>query len=842
MRNSLIASWIVVTVFCLPVLGESVKELTLAEGGQSRYQIVLRAGAHPSEVHAGELLQKYFKECTGAELPVAGEGQQAADRPMIVLGRCELAKGLGVNPTEAEIGRQGYSLQRSGDHIVIAGTAEVGTLYGTVRFLEMCLGVRWYAPDAMVTPKTEKLPAGSLAEVYQPPFEYRTTTYLSKETDKDFLVWAGYNSGLKKADNPQGLQVGCDGICHTYFLFIDPKEYFESHPEYFSEIGGKRVREQTQLCLTNPEVLEIVTAKMLERMRKNPHYRQHNFSQMDWYNYCQCKECRAINAKYKTNGGTQFWFVNQLAERTAKEFPEKLIGTLAYQFSEEAPTGLAIHPNVSVWLCHMYPSCDSHPVATCEKNADYKRRAEAWSKLCKQLYVWHYITNFSHYYVPFPNLRAMWADLRFYRDIGVKGLFLQGKSWGDGGGEFCWLRSWYGMKLAWNPDTNPDALLEDFLHGYYGAAGDAIRKYIDLIHDKVQGENIHMHLYTNPGQGYLPDEVLTRAEQLFDQAAEAVKGDPALRERVDAARMPVEYARLFPRNGYRIENGRLVFNELRGSVEGAQAFLNKMSQYKFTSIREFGDDPKLMLFLGKLQSLGTEVITVENESLSADVVPELAGRVLRIIHKPTGQCVTGWNNVRDLRFPFCGGLSEGFGEMYSMDGSLEPAMILEKSAGAVTLRMNTFSGLQLTRTVELAEGSASLSMTTTVSNPTDKDKRTRYRLHLTLDAGALPETKAEFVSRGGKDMQPSMADVLAGMLEGMRFYDADAPAGAWTFRGTKGLKITQRFEEGAVDFGWLHGYPQEHNELHAELWGMRLKLPAKGTLTFRQSLEVQAVK
>ena len=53
-----------------------------------------------------------------------------------------------------------------------------------------------------------------------------------------------------------------------------------------------------------------------------------------------------------------------------------------------------MHRNVAVWLCHMYPSCDSHSIQTCERNADYARRALAWSKICQHLYIWHYIVDF----------------------------------------------------------------------------------------------------------------------------------------------------------------------------------------------------------------------------------------------------------------------------------------------------------------------------------------------------------------------------------------------------------------------------------------------------------------
>jgi hypothetical protein len=44
--------------------------------------------------------------------------------------------------------------------------------------------------------------------------------------------------------------------------------------------------------------------------------------------------------------------------------------------------------------------------------------------------VWHYIVDFAHLFNPFPNLGGLAEDIRFYRDIGAEGVYLQG--WGCG--------------------------------------------------------------------------------------------------------------------------------------------------------------------------------------------------------------------------------------------------------------------------------------------------------------------------------------------------------------------------------------------------------------------------
>jgi hypothetical protein len=38
---------------------------------------------------------------------------------------------------------------------------------------------------------------------------------------------------------------------HSFYPLIPPDKYFEAHPEWFSEINGKRTHDHAQLCLTN---------------------------------------------------------------------------------------------------------------------------------------------------------------------------------------------------------------------------------------------------------------------------------------------------------------------------------------------------------------------------------------------------------------------------------------------------------------------------------------------------------------------------------------------------------------------------------------------------------------
>jgi len=808
----------------------------LVKGGRCDHRIVVQPGASPSERFAAQELQTHFKACTDIELPIV-EGAPTSETPMILLGCGEPAAQLGVAPKPDRLGEQGFQIKTVPPHLVIAGTREAGTLYGVHRFLEEVFGVRWFAPGVTRTPRATDVTVPSLDRLVKPAFLMRFTDYGWPGADGLFRVRQGHNANGQTAEHPQGTGYAFDGICHSYFTYVSPGEFFKTHPEYFSEIGGVRIGEETQLCLTNPEVLRIVTERMLERMRAQPGVRQHNFSQMDYYNFCRCAKCTAINKQYGTRGGTQYWFLNRLAEQTSKVYPKKLIGTLAYMYTEEPPTGLTMHPNIAVWLCHMFPCCDSHPIATCPLNADYKRRALLWSKICSHLYVWHYIVDFAHYYNPFPNFRAMAADMRFYRDIGVEGVFLEGMP--GSGGEFHLLRPYYGMKLLWDPDQNADALLREFLDTYYGPASGPIWDYIVMLHDKVINDNIHMHLYTNPAMGYLPDDVVHRAMGLFDKAEAAVKDDPERLERVRVARMPLSYARLFPRNGYAIEQGRLRWLGDMASQSEATQFVQRMKKHGFDTLREQSGDPDQMIMLAGVFNSRLEVVTLQNEHLSVDIVPMLAGRILRITDRKTGRCVTAHNATRCLFFPFAGGLENRVGETFRFTGWIEPATVTDRSENAATIALKTMDGFQMRRVATLAPGRPVLEIVTTVTNPGQKPAEVRLRGHLELNLGDLRTTRVQFTNRAGQSIDKDMVPIIEGLREGEHYYDRDAPAGSWTLTGSKGLQVTQTFDPEAIDFTWLYAYPEDLGQLDAEVWLKRKVLAPGEGVTLRQSIEVR---
>jgi tetratricopeptide (TPR) repeat protein len=216
------------------------------------------------------------------------------------------------------------------------------------------------------------------------------------------------------------------------------------------------------------------------------------------------------------------------------------IGTLSYLFTKTPPKTIRPRPNVIVMIAPIQ-NCLSHPSETCDwaHVRIFRDNLAGWSKLTDRLYIWDYIICFHHLYLPFPNLDALQPNVKFYAKHGIRGIFEQG----DTGGEIKELRNYLLAKCMWNPDTDASAVREEFLEGYYGPAAGPIGEYLEMTHRKVRDENIHMYIWAKPDSHITP-EILSRARELFDEAERRVAGQPELIERVEMARLAIQYAEL----------------------------------------------------------------------------------------------------------------------------------------------------------------------------------------------------------------------------------------------------------------------------------------------------------
>lgn len=508
------------------LLAQDRPGLVLADHGKSPYRIVLPQSPLPSEKHAAEELQRIFKEMSGAELPIRAESDPAETHEICLSARSGA--------------RDGYSIRTKGDRLFIEGDRPRGVLYAVYALLEDQFGCRWFTRDVSFIPKKDRWELPALDVSCAPPFEYREDFYF-EAFDGDWAARQRSNGNHERLEARHGGKLTYHPFVHTFETILPQDKYFKEHPEYYSEVRGKRIRFPHQLCLTNPDVLKLTIECVRGWMKEHPEATIFSVSQNDCFNNCQCAACKAIDDAEGSPCGTLLSFVNKVAEAIEKEFPDKLIDTLAYQYTRKAPRTIRPRANVRVRLCSI-ECCFAHPLETCAHNKSFVDDIVAWSKITDNLYLWDYVVSFGHYLLPFPNFDVLGPNAQFFAAHGVKGIFEEGAYQSDAA-ELSELRAYVLAKVLWNPKADVKKAIQEFTDAVYGEAGPEVREYLDLLQSTVRDKPIHVTIGANPGAKYLKDDFLDKAEALFDRGAAKVK-DPGALKRLRKARLCLDYLRL----------------------------------------------------------------------------------------------------------------------------------------------------------------------------------------------------------------------------------------------------------------------------------------------------------
>ena len=502
--------------------------LALVEQGKATSVIVIPTAPSPHELKAATELQSYIKKMSGALLPVIADA--APERPNeILLGHTKRSARLlpGLNATRLE--EDGFRMAVRGSKLIIYGGSRKGTLYGVYTLLEDLLGCRMYSPAVTIVPERATITVPPMDTTIVPFFRFRQVHYLNG-FDRAYSDWHKLHSGDDQREE-WGMWV------HTFEPLVPSTLHFATHPEYFTLQGGRRLA-TAQLCLSNPDVFNVLTTALRERMARQPLAHTWSVSQNDNLNECRCDSCTALNARYGGSSGTMVAFVN----RVARAFPDHTISTLAYNYTRSAPTNIRPDPNVNIMLCSI--ECNrSKPIGTDPENASFKKDIEDWGKLTGNIMMWDYVVQFRNLLDPFPNLRVLQPNIQLFAKNNIRQMFQQGA--GHNVAEFSDLRTYLIAKLLWNPDCDINAVLNDFLAGYYGPAAPHIRRYIDTMHDALERSGKGLGIYGYPFDAinsYLTPELLRTYSTQFDDAEAAVKETPAYLERVRIARLPVEFA------------------------------------------------------------------------------------------------------------------------------------------------------------------------------------------------------------------------------------------------------------------------------------------------------------
>jgi len=519
--------------FCL-CIAVQVDALTIAEDGAAKAVIVVAPDSLEPERHAAAELADFLHQITGGKFEIVYGFVPGKSR--ILVGPTATKPAIPTFSTDG-LGSDGIVIRTVGPDLILSGGQPRGTLYAVYTFLEDHLGCRWWSSKVSRIPKKKTIKIGNLNVRYVPPLEYRESFWFDA-FDGDWAVRNKSNGNSERLDAKRGGKHVYQGFVHTFNWLIPPDKYFKDHPEWFSEIDGKRKHERAQLCLTNEEMRKELVKNLKARLRSNPAATIASVSQNDWHGNCQCSKCAAVDKREGSPAGSLLHFVNAVAADIEEEFPNVAISTLAYQYTRKPPKYVKPRHNVIVRLCSI--ECSFSKPLSDERNKKFRDDIIGWSKVCNRLYIWDYTTDFRHYVMPHPNLRVLGPNVKFFVDHNVKGIFEQG-AYQSYGSEMAELRAWVLAKLLWAPTLDGQKLISEFIDGYYGVAGPHIKAYLKVTHDAVEASGEWLGCFSQHTAKFLSLETLSKGWGHLKAAEEAVKDNPALRFRVQVAQLPVMY-------------------------------------------------------------------------------------------------------------------------------------------------------------------------------------------------------------------------------------------------------------------------------------------------------------
>lgn len=548
---------LIACVACSTAFG---KDIPIAENGQAR--VVIAVGTNPiaAEKTAARELAEYLQKITGAMFSQVAEDDVPAKASAIYVGQTAFAAKQGINCTT--LGQEEWVVRTVGNNLILTGGRPRGTLYAIYDFLEKQLGCHWLAEDTEVVPRKPTLTLPVLNVRGKPAFGERgITTYLraATMTDESFRKESEFEARNKANDwytylgEEYGFNVraGSPNGCHTFYFYIDPKVYFKDHPDYFSQnLSGQPQPDGGQLCLTHPEVLKLVIARLKEFIATDreaaakegrPAPTVYDISQNDYHHMCQCANCKAISEREESDSGPLIEFINKVADAVKNDYPDILIQTFAYTCTQKPPKNLKPRDNVMIRLCDLNgelfrPWSDPH-------NDTFRGYLEQWSKISRHLSIWDYWITYGDVFAsPYSNVRCLQPDLKMMLDRGTVTAMVEDENVESH--SFFALKRWLGLQLMQNPNQPPQPLIVLFMNGYYGSAAPKMQEYLAYLESRIDSDPDRLVELSPFQRKYLDLKFFEKCEQFLGEAEQAVATDPKCLLHVRRERVPVDSALL----------------------------------------------------------------------------------------------------------------------------------------------------------------------------------------------------------------------------------------------------------------------------------------------------------
>jgi hypothetical protein len=556
----------------------SAEKLLLAKDGKSDYQIVIPSESKNKNVEgfvkvAAKLLQDCVMDSTEAKLPIVKEDKRDKNKPGIFLGNTRFANNQGIFPNKLK----GWTYQEKavGKNIILAGNDRsdvpgekskhyskyiIGTLKAVTSFLKKNAGVKFLfpGPNGIEAPKHASMFADAGLNIKRTPL-----LKVNRGRNSELIYDIANNYFPANSIKLYG--------GHSYYTAVPKAQYAKSHPEYFALLGGKRNPASNHLCISNPEVQDLIYKEALKQLDKGYEYVE--LAQTDGYKPCECENCKKLFNV--SSPGEKLWILHKkLAERLEKDRPGKKLVIISYGPTKKPPETFKKFPeNVLIEL------------------SDYSQEAFSdWQKCEVPGGFMVYVYNWGAYpqvgLTPKTTPQSVGVQTKRFIDNKVKAIYRCG--WGELFGLEGPVYYVYGRSFD-EGQPGYESLSNEFYKAAYGKAYVPMKAFFDCMYKRLE-------LYANflagrcPAEKFAPSnpkpllaynfspEVLEAMEKNLQRAEKMAKA-PKVKKRIALARKEFDYVKnlasiIHCYNAYKIALDKASFEKLAELVEERNSMID----------------------------------------------------------------------------------------------------------------------------------------------------------------------------------------------------------------------------------------------------------------------------
>lgn len=490
----------------------------------SGFHLVVPENASPLLRETGAVFQRLWRVATRRAISVSDANEGLTN---VWLGSGIIPSDL-LEPYERDallpeeylvrtfIPKTRFSRQGAEKQLFITGGSDLAVLRGVHAFFAHEMGVMWLEPGLVYAPKAvsalHDMDFGGF-----PEFKFCQIGLLScwKEGVAEYRLANGLSSAAV-------CEPGLPDYFNAYDRAPDPATPAEALVAYGSEGGARRLVEEIKAAAAasgGQGAGAVPSGRDCPFLWETEKTNLWLLAAMTQFQPVLSEEGRALNEQEASPAAAILSTANAVAELLEESFPvdTHLVHVLLPP-GMPPPRQLRSHPGVVVQLSTA--ECDfARPLTDRDspENAKFTALLQGWRQSGARVYVYDHLVNARDPRLPFPCLDHLQANILFYAQSGIEGVYFAGLPDGcAGGADLAALRLFLAARLLFNPDASVEEGQRLFLEGYYGPAAATMENHLSLMRKAlVRSGN---PLKSTDDGAWLTDEVLNQAVEGLQEA------------------------------------------------------------------------------------------------------------------------------------------------------------------------------------------------------------------------------------------------------------------------------------------------------------------------------------